>query len=194
MYNAAMANATLTKSRATLADLHREEGKAELIGGRIVRFMPTGDWPSLIGGEIFVSLRLYSRKKKKGRAYPDGVGYAISKLQSGRESFSPDASLFLGRSKPKNMRFIDGVPIFAAEVRSDNDYGPLAELQLAAKRADYFAAGTQVVWDVNPKAETVTVYRFDAPTEPKVYRRGASADAEPALPGWCMAVDDVFDV
>jgi Uma2 family endonuclease len=188
-----MANATLTQARATLDDLFREEGKAELIDGRIVRFMPTGDWPSLIGGEIFVSLRQYARKRKRGRAYPDGVGYAVPRLPSGRESFSPDASFFLGRSKPKNMRFINGAPIFAAEVRSVNDYGPVGDAQLAAKRMDYFTAGTQVVWDVDPKAETVTVYRSDAPTLPRIYRRGAIADAEPALPGWRMAVDDVFD-
>ena len=39
--------------------------------------------------------------------------------------------------------------MFAVEVRSENDYGPEAELALARKRADYFAAGTQVVWDVD---------------------------------------------
>ena len=46
------------------------------------------------------------------------------------------------------MRFIEGSPDFAAEVRSENDYGDDAELEMAEKRADYFAAGTQVVWDV----------------------------------------------
>jgi len=33
-------------------------------------------------------------------------------------------------------------------VRSENDYGLAAEGELATKRADYFAAGTRVVWDV----------------------------------------------
>jgi Uma2 family endonuclease len=189
-----MANATLARPRATLADLSREKGKAELIGGRIVRFMPTGDWPSLIAGEIFVSLRLYARKKKKGRAYPDGVGYGVAELPSGRESFSPDASFYVGKSKPKNMSFIEGVPVFAVEVRSENDYGTHAERELASKRADYFSAGTQVVWDVDPQAETVTIYRHDAPTSPQMCRRGDTADARPALPGWRMAVADIFDV
>lgn len=30
----------------------------------------------------------------------------------------------------------------AVEVRSEGDYGPLAEEKVAEKRADYFAAGT----------------------------------------------------
>jgi hypothetical protein len=36
----------------------------------------------------------------------------------------------------------------------------------------------------------VRVYR--AGEEPKVYRRGQIAEAEPAVPGWTMAVDDLF--
>ena len=51
------------------------------------------------------------------------------------------------------MRFIEGPPTFAVEVRSENDYGPAAEREMAAKRADYFEAGTLVVWDVDPDAE-----------------------------------------
>src|SRR5581483_9501432 len=113
---------------------------------------------------------------------------------SGRESFSPDASYYLGLLPVNDMRFIEGVPDFAAEVRSENDYGPAAELEMAAKRADYFLAGTQVIWDVDPIAETVTVYRATDPTNPIVFRRGDIADAEPAVPGWRMAVDEVFDV
>ena len=90
------------------------------------------------------------------------------------------------------MRFFDGVPVFAVEVRSENDYGRAAERDMAEKRADYFRAGTLVVWDVDPVAETVAVYRADAPEQPTVYRRGEVADAEPAAPGWRMAVDEAF--
>ncbi len=53
------------------------------------------------------------------------------------------------------MRFIEGPPTFAVEVRSENAYTPAAEIEIAAKRADYFAAGTLVVWDVDPIAETI---------------------------------------
>ncbi len=85
-----------TVTRATLDDLLREEGKAELIGGRIVRYMASGDLPSTVALEIVVSLRDHARRTKKGKAYADGIGYAVHELQSGRESFSPDASYFCG--------------------------------------------------------------------------------------------------
>lgn len=91
------------------------------------------------------------------------------------------------------MRFVQGPPTFAAEVRSECDYRPGAAEIMADKRADYFAAGTKVVWDVDPINELVHVYRAsDHPLHPITYRRGQTAEAEPAVPGWRMTVDDIF--
>jgi Uma2 family endonuclease len=182
----------MSTTRATVDDLYGVDGKAELINGRIVTFMPTGDLPGDAANEIFVSLRAFAKRTGKGVAKADGVGYTIPELPSGRESFAPDASYFVG-PRPKNrMKFLQGAPRFAAEVRSEHDYGDAAEAEMAAKRDDYFAAGTIVVWDVDPVAETVAVYRASAPSEPVVFRRGEIADAEPAVPGWKMAVDEIF--
>jgi Uma2 family endonuclease len=185
---------SLTATRATLDDLYRDEGKAELIGGRIVHFTPSGDLPSAVAGEIFVSLRLRVRATGTGAAYGDGVGYAVPELPSGRESFSPDASYYDGPRPVNRMRFIEGPPTFAVEVRSENDYGDAAEADMATKRADYFAAGTLVVWDVDPIAQAVAVHKAPAPAQPVVYRPGETAEAEPAVPGWRMPVDEVFAV
>ncbi|MCI0638537.1 MAG: Uma2 family endonuclease [Gemmataceae bacterium] len=179
-------------ARATMDDLYAEEGKAELIGGRIVRFMASGHLPGRVAENIFVSARLHTKAVKRGEAHADGVGYAVPELSSGRESFSPDASCYFGPLPAKRMRFIEGAPDFAAEVRSENDYTPAAELEIAAKRDDYFQAGTQVVWDVDRVAETVMCYRASDPSNPVVFRRGEIADAEPAVPGWRIAVDEIF--
>ena len=154
--------------------------------------MASGDLPSVVAGEIFVSLRTYAKGRKKGVAYHDGIGFAVPEMPSGRESFSPDTCYYTGPRPANRMRFVEGVPDFAAEVRSENDYGRAAEAEMAAKRADYFLAGTLVVWDVDPEAETVTVYRADAPNAPTVFHRGEVADAEPAVPGWRMAVAEMF--
>jgi Uma2 family endonuclease len=178
-------------TRATLDDLYRVEGKAELIGGRIVELIPSGNVPNRVVGNVYISLRLHVRSTGRGQAYSDGMGYAVPELPSGRESFCPDASYYAGHVPADSMRFVEGPPTFAVEVRSENDYGPAAETEMAAKRADYFAAGTVVVWDVDPVAETVTSYRA-APGTPTVYRRGQTARATPAIPGWRMKVDEIF--
>ncbi len=146
---------TTLATRATLDDLYRTEGKAELVRGRIVP-MPSEHLPSRVAGDIFISLRAYAKETGQGVAYADGIGYTVSELPSGRESFSPDASYYTGPLPDNPMRFIEGAPMFAVEVRSENDYGDAAEADMTAKRADYFAAGTVVVWDVDPRNSTVS--------------------------------------
>ena len=178
-----------TRVTATIEDLYNEAGKAELVNGEIIRMPPTGDEPGYAGDEVFVSLREYARKTGKGRAVGDNKGFRVHLPH--RDSFSPDAAYFTGPSS--GMKFFEGAPVFAVEVRSEGDYGPVAEQKLAEKRADYFACGTQVVWDVDLLSEDVVkVYRVGDPLHPTVYRRGDMAEAEPAVPGWSMAVDDLF--
>jgi Uma2 family endonuclease len=90
------------------------------------------------------------------------------------------------------MRFVEGAPTFVVEVRSENDYTPSAEVEIVDKRTDYFEAGTSVVWDVDSLAETITCHRNGDPI-PVVFHRGEVAEAEPAVPGWRIAVDEVFE-
>jgi Uma2 family endonuclease len=178
--------------RATLDDLYRTPEKAELIGGRIVRFMATGRKPNRVAGRIYRSLDDHATQTRRGEAYTDNIGFAIPELPSGRESFAPDASYYEGPLPPDPMRFIEGPPTFAVEVRSKNDYDAAAEAEMADKRADYFAAGSRVVWDVDPLAECIHVYKASDPNRPTTYGRGQVVDAEPAVPGWRVAVDWIF--
>jgi Uma2 family endonuclease len=178
------------QTEATIEDLYRvpEHAKAELVNGEIVVMAPTGPFPGYAGGEIFASLRAYARLTQIGIALPDNVGFAVD--LPNRKSFSPDAAFYVGKL---TMKFAAGAPVFAAEVRSEGDYGPTAEREIAEKRADYFAAGTLVVWDVDLLGEDVVrVYRASDPDRPAIYRRGDVAEAEPAVPGWSMPVDDLF--
>ena len=126
---------------ATIEDLYRVPSKAEIVNGEIVHMAPTGDVPGYAADEIFASLRDYARRTKRGHAAADNRAFVVNLPH--RKSFSPDASFHTG---PMTMKFHQGAPIFAVEVRSENDYGPSAEKEMAAKRADYFAAGTLVVW------------------------------------------------
>jgi Uma2 family endonuclease len=175
--------------RATLDDLMRTEGKAELIGGRIVTFMATGDLPNEIAGRIYRKLADYA-DVRGGHVRTDGIGYRVTELFSGRESFSPDCSYFTGRLPANRMKFIDGPPDFAVEVRSEGDYGTAAEFEMAAKRADYFEAGTLVVWDVDPVAKTVRKYSVDGTNQ--LFTELGTANAEPAAPGWSLPLDWLF--
>jgi Uma2 family endonuclease len=172
-----------------IAELYKVPGKAEIVGGRIVMMAGTGDMPGSAALAITVSLRLYA-KKNGGRAYGDNVAFLVD--LPNRKSFSPDAAYYTG---PRTqMKFLSEAPIFAVEVRSEGDYGRAAERDMTAKRADYFAAGTKVVWDIDLLSDDVVrVYRAESPEQPAIYRRGETAEAEPAVPGWKFAVDELFD-
>jgi Uma2 family endonuclease len=180
-----------TKSEATIEDLYNapDDEMYELIDGKLVGMPPTGFEPNLVAGEIFVAVRAHTQTTGDGYAMPSVIAYIVNLPH--RRSFSPDASI--ARAAPENrMRVVDGAPIFAAEVRSESDYGNAADRAYRAKRAEYFAAGTIVVWDVDPVAQTILSDRADIPDTPTVFRMGTFADAEPALPGWRVPVSDIF--
>lgn len=180
-----------SKTEATIDDLYRvaENGKAEIVNGELVLMSPTGGVPGRAAGEIYLSLRSYERAVGGGYAFPDNVGFIVD--LPNRRSFSPDAAFYMGELR--GGLFLEGAPVFAVEVRSIDDYGAAAERRMAQKRADYFAAGTLVVWDVDVLRERVVrLYRNNDPENPTVYRDGEVAEAEPAVPGWTMAVAEIM--
>jgi Uma2 family endonuclease len=180
-----------TRTEATIEDLYKvpENGKAEIVDGELVLMPPTGDLPNRSGGNLYISLRQYETSIKGGRAYTDNIGYIVDLPK--RKSFSPDVSFHVGRLS--GTKFIDGAPVFAVEIRSENNYGSSAEQKILRKIRDYFAANTLVVWDVDLLSnDVVKVYRSNDPDHPAIYHRGDIAEAEPALPGWRMPVDELF--
>ena len=175
--------------QGTIEDLYRVEDKAELVNGEIVAMPAGGGLHGFAASEILVSLHSYAQRTKRGYAIGDSVGFVVN--LPNRRSFCPDAGYWMG-ARPTS-RFYEGAPVFAVEVRSEDDYGPAAERRMAAKRADYFAAGTLVVWDVDVlRDHVVMVYRASDPLTPATYSRGDLAEAEPALHGWTMPVGDLF--
>src|SRR4051812_7248927 len=119
--------AMLTKERATVEDLHAipDGGKAELVGGEVVPMSPTGGRPGRAAGKIFASLNRHEEEHGGGCAFGDNVGFLVD--LPNRESFSPDAAWHLSAVQDLDMDFLRGAPVFAAEVRSKNDYGPNAD-------------------------------------------------------------------
>jgi Uma2 family endonuclease len=174
-----------------IAELYEVEGKAEIVDGRIAHMSPTGFDPGNAALAISVSLRAFIKASRApGVALGDNVGF-LTDLPH-RKSFCPDAAYYTGPHT--GMKFASQAPDFAAEVRSEGDYGPSADREMAKKRDDYFAAGTKVVWDVDLQDDDVVrVYRASAPETPTIYRRGEMAEAEPAVPGWKMPVDELFE-
>jgi Uma2 family endonuclease len=177
----------IQKFRSLIDELAQVEGKAEIIRGRVVRMSPAGRSHNRRAGRIYASLLDHEIEHGGGEAYTDNQGFLVDLPE--RESFSPDAAWFACDDDDDAPGFIDGPPTFAVEVRSPGE----TDIAIRAKIAEYFAAGTLVVWDVDADSdEVIRCYRSTQPTEPQVFRRGDVADAEPAVPGWRFEVDDMF--
>jgi Uma2 family endonuclease len=175
---------------ATVADLHYLKGKAEIVDGRLEVIAPSGGVASIAAGAIQFSLVQYRKEHGGGVTFGSTVAYLVDLPH--RKSLCPDASWYTGPRA--GTGFPPVAPVFAAEVRDDVNYEEEYEDHFTAKRADYFAAGTQVVWDVDVlREELIRVYRTNDPENPTIYRRGEVAEAEPAVPGWRFPVDELFD-
>jgi hypothetical protein len=57
-----------TKTHATIENLYKVEGKAELADGEVVHVPPAGEDTGMAGGEIFAHLREHARRTGSCRA------------------------------------------------------------------------------------------------------------------------------
>jgi Uma2 family endonuclease len=87
---------------------------------------------------------------------------------------------------PHENRFFDGIPVLVVEILSSSDnYEEFSE-----KLVSYLEAGVPLAWLVDPRFRTITVHRADA--EPQLFNVTQSISADPHLPGFEVAVADVF--
>ena len=83
-------------------------------------------------------------------------------------------------------RFFDGVPVLVVEVLSPSDNHE----EISEKVASYLDAGVKLVWVVDPRFRTITVYRGDR--EPELFNVKQPLAGDPHLPGFSVSVADVF--
>lgn len=81
----------------------------------------------------------------------------------------------------------DWIPALAVEVLSLSN----TRREIERKRGEYFAAGTALVWIVDPRQRTVEVYQ--SPTEYVTLSDGDTLDGGDVLPGFTLDATDWFD-
>ena len=101
-----------------------------------------------------------------------------------------DVAYFDARSRPshpRKARFVEGPPVLAVEILSPSD----SHEDVADKIEEYLDAGVALVWIVNTRFSTVTVYRPDA--KPQLFNVDHELSGEPFLPGLVVAVAELFE-
>jgi Uma2 family endonuclease len=131
---------------------------------------------------------LDNQPKPRGRIYTGDVAFKLradSKTLVAIDVAYVSAEL---RGKtPKGRKVIEGVPILAVEILSPSD----THFDVTEKVQEYLDVGVVAVWVVDPDFETVFIYRADA--EPVSFNRKQELTAEPYLPGFHVAVAELFD-
>jgi len=84
-------------------------------------------------------------------------------------------------------RLIEGPPLLAVEILSPSD----THEDVAAKVDEYLACGVALVWIVDTHFQTVTVHR--SATAPELCNVTQTLAADPELPGFSVAVKDLFE-
>ena len=78
----------------------------------------------------------------------------------------------------KSLHYDDVAPLLAVELLSPTE----RPMRIGRKIADYLAAGTKIVWLIDPEARTAIVYRPDR--IPQVIEADGILDGEDVLPGF----------
>ena len=77
-------------------------------------------------------------------------------------------------------------PDLAVEVLSISN----TKAEMARKRREYFGAGVRLVWEVDPRARTATVY--ESPEQRAVLDASMSLDGGTVLPGFVLPLGELF--
>jgi Uma2 family endonuclease len=157
----------------------------ELIDGTLVE-KAMGWQESLLAGVLMHWLHDFLEISKLGVATgPDGMTRLFADTVR-----APDLA-FIAWDRLPNRRLPtepipEIVPNFVIEVLSPgNTYS-----EMSRKRREYFHAGVQLLWMIDPQDRSITVYRGSNTVE--VFRDGETISGESVLPGWTVDSAKLF--
>lgn len=169
------------------AQLPGDGYRDELVRGWVVREPPPGAEHGGVASELSARLRNFVRAHHLGRVISDSGFILIETPPTVR---APDvAFIAMERIPPAGLpvRYFPGAPDLAVEVVSISN-SPAA---IRAKVTDYLAAGTWLVWVVEPRARTVTNYRPEHKV--RILREEDELDGDQLLPGFRVRVGAIFE-
>lgn len=159
----------------------------ELVRGELRTMAPTGwdhgDQTSVFDG----SLGAYVRAHQLGRVVTGEPGF---RLASDPDTVRAPDVAFVRRERLQEVGstagFFPGAPDLAVEVISPHDL----YTEVDEKVAEWLEYGTQLLFVVNPRRRTVAVHRPGQPV--RILGNDDTLDGEDVVPGWTLAVRELF--
>jgi Uma2 family endonuclease len=178
------------RNRLTAEDLYElplSDVRAELIRGDLVCEPPAGFDHGVRGTKLSFHLQAYVEQNPVGVVCGADTGFVL--FRNPDTVRAPDAAFVTAERAARQERrefYFEGAPDLAAEVVSPGD----SEREVAAKVADYLAAGSRLVWVVRPRRQTVTVHEPGKP--PRTLTADGVLDGGDLLPGFALPVRALF--
>ncbi|MEG5038363.1 MULTISPECIES: Uma2 family endonuclease [unclassified Microcoleus] len=181
-------------TRLTVADLEQLQGilceahldyQLELVDGKIIVMGPSDIVSSEIGLEFGSILRNWVKPPKLGRVFESSGGFILPNSNL----TAPDVSFVTAdRLKQSKRYFAELVRDLVVEIKSQFDrLKPLRE-----KILSFLELGAKVGILIDPDKRTVTIYIPTA--EPVVLRDGDMISIPELLPGWEVAVTELWPI
>ena len=159
----------------------------ELVQGKLIRMAPSSSRPAIVATRISTRVGVFVAGNALGVVGGADWGF---RLTSDPDTVrAPDVAFVRAERLPppaEREGTLRLVPDLAVEVVSPSD----RMTEVREKVREYLEAGVRLVWVVDPRRETVTIFAADG-TE-RVLRAGDTLDGGDVLPDFRLPVADIF--
>src|SRR5207249_2074376 len=144
----------------TAADVERmsvPDKQVELVRGQLVVREPPGSWHGVVAANLAYFLADFVRRLRLGLVFAQDTGF---KIASDPDTVRAPDVAFVARERAGAIRargYAELAPDLLAEILSPDD----RPAEVLAKVADWLAAGTRIVWVIDPQRRDARVYRQD---------------------------------
>ena len=161
----------------------------ELVEGKLVKMAAAGTKHGKYAADFVVFLGHYVRSHRMGIVLTAEAGF---RLASDPDTVRVPDVAFLDAGRLREVGIVDGfwtgAPDLAVEVKSPSD----TYAQVERKALAWIEAGCRAVVTLDPRRETVRVYRPQAGVV--TLTRNDALEVEEVLPGWSLPLNELFSL
>jgi Uma2 family endonuclease len=159
----------------------------ELIRGELKEMSPTKPIHGIVCARVAFRLVGFVEGRDLGEVFGAETGFLV---ESDPDSVVGADAAFVSRERLAAVesfdKFLPFAPDLAVEVLSPGN----TVQEIDEKVALYFAAGSRLVWVINPKRRTAAVYR--SPLEVRIVSESDALDGGDVLPGFTLDLSKLF--
>ena len=164
--------------------------RVELVEGEIVTMSTVRSVHAEIEAHLIIKVGGYIHQHRLGRIYSGDAGFVLERNPDGRDTVRGLDIAFISRAKapePLPNTWVEVAPDLAIEIMSPSNTVGDTNLKID----QLLRAGCPQVWIVHPDLRRVDVHSLAGM---RVYREGDMLSGGDILPGFELAVSDIFPV